>query len=65
VWDVSGLFVGDGSAFPTPSGVNPQITIYGIAHMMAGGIAARWRAARKQQQLKRAEKKGLKAVSRA
>jgi long-chain-alcohol oxidase len=42
-WDVAGLFIGDGSAFPTPSGVNPMITIYGLAYLTALGIASRWR----------------------
>jgi choline dehydrogenase-like flavoprotein len=40
-WDVRNLFVLDGSAFPTASGVNPQISIQAIAHMCARGLAAR------------------------
>lgn len=40
-WDVRDLHVLDGSAFPTASGVNPQISIQAIAHMAARGIAAR------------------------
>lgn len=44
-WDVAGLYVADGSAFPTPSGVNPMITIYGLAYLTAQGIASRWRRA--------------------
>lgn len=39
--DVSGLFVADASAFPTASGVNPMLTVYGIAHRAAGKIARR------------------------
>jgi choline dehydrogenase-like flavoprotein len=40
-WDVRDLYVCDGSAFPTASGVNPQISIQAIANMSARGIAAR------------------------
>jgi long-chain-alcohol oxidase len=40
-WDVRELYVFDGSAFPTASGVNPQISIQSIAHMGARGLAAR------------------------
>jgi long-chain-alcohol oxidase len=39
-WDVKRLYVCDGSAFPTASGVNPMISIEAIAHMNARGIAA-------------------------
>lgn len=42
-WDVSGLFVADASLFPTASGVNPMITVYGLSHMVAAGIAKRWK----------------------
>ena len=38
--EVAGLFVTDGSAFPTASGVNPMLSIYAIAHRAAGRIAA-------------------------
>jgi long-chain-alcohol oxidase len=40
-WDVRDLYVFDGSAFPTASGVNPQISIQAIAHMGAQGLVAR------------------------
>ena len=40
-WDARDLYVFDGSAFPTASGVNPQISIQSIAHMGARGLAAR------------------------
>jgi choline dehydrogenase-like flavoprotein len=40
-WEVRGLYVLDGSSFPTASGVNPQISIQAIAHMGARGLAAR------------------------
>ena len=40
-WDVRGLYVMDGSSFPTASGVNPQISIQAIAHMNARALAAR------------------------
>ncbi len=36
VWDVPGLYVVDASAFPTASGVNPMLTIMGMAHRAAG-----------------------------
>ena len=39
--EVQGLFVVDGSVFPTASGVNPMLTIYGIANRAAKKIAAR------------------------
>jgi choline dehydrogenase-like flavoprotein len=41
VWSTPDLYVCDGSAFPTASGVNPMVTIEAIAHMNARGIAAR------------------------
>ena len=41
VWDVPGLYVCDGAAFPTASGANPMVTIEALAHLNARGIAAR------------------------
>ena len=40
-WDVRDLYVLDGSAFPTASGVNPQISIQAIAHMGARTLASK------------------------
>jgi long-chain-alcohol oxidase len=40
-WEVRNLYVLDGSTFPTPSGVNPQISIQAIAHMSARELAAK------------------------
>jgi choline dehydrogenase-like flavoprotein len=39
VWGTRGLYVADASVFPTSSGVNPMLTIMGIAHRAAGIIA--------------------------
>jgi choline dehydrogenase-like flavoprotein len=39
--EVKDLFVVDASAFPTASGVNPMLTIYGIARRAAFRIADR------------------------
>lgn len=40
--EVKDLFVLDASAFPTASGTNPMLTVYGIAHMAATKIAKRY-----------------------
>ncbi|MDQ6915283.1 MAG: GMC family oxidoreductase N-terminal domain-containing protein, partial [Actinomycetota bacterium] len=37
--DVKGVWIGDGSAFPTPSGTNPMISIMALAHRTAEAIA--------------------------
>ncbi|MGH2523630.1 MAG: GMC family oxidoreductase, partial [Anaerolineales bacterium] len=34
-WDVRNLYLTDASTFPTPSGVNPMITIMAVAHRAA------------------------------
>jgi long-chain-alcohol oxidase len=39
VWGVRGLYVADASVFPSASGVNPMLTVMGIAHRAAGIIA--------------------------
>jgi choline dehydrogenase-like flavoprotein len=41
VWSTPGLYVFDGSAFPTASGVNPMVTIEALAHMNARALAAK------------------------
>lgn len=41
VWGVKGLYVADASTFPSASGVNPMLTVMGIAHRAAGCIAAK------------------------
>ena len=38
--DVSGVWIGDGSAFPTAPGVNPMISIMSLAHRTAEHIKA-------------------------
>lgn len=40
-WDLEGLYVADGSCFPTASGVNPMISIESIAYMTAKRLADR------------------------
>jgi choline dehydrogenase-like flavoprotein len=43
VHDTPGLYVMDGSCFPTASGVNPMLTIEALAHRSASRLAARLR----------------------
>jgi choline dehydrogenase-like flavoprotein len=38
-WDVRGVYLADGSTFPTASGVNPMVTIEAIAHLNASRLA--------------------------
>jgi choline dehydrogenase-like flavoprotein len=38
--DTKGVWIGDGSAFPTAPGVNPMISIMSLAHSTAGKILA-------------------------
>jgi choline dehydrogenase-like flavoprotein len=40
VWGIPGLYVADASVFPTASGVNPMLSVMGIAHRAAGVIAS-------------------------
>jgi choline dehydrogenase-like flavoprotein len=42
VFGVRGLYIGDASAFPLSSGVNPMITIMAMAHHTARRIADTW-----------------------
>jgi choline dehydrogenase-like flavoprotein len=37
--DVKGVWIGDGSAFPTPSGTNPMVSIMALARRTAEAIA--------------------------
>jgi choline dehydrogenase-like flavoprotein len=41
---IDNLHVVDGSVFPTSLGVNPQLSIYGLAHLMADRLAGLWRS---------------------
>jgi choline dehydrogenase-like flavoprotein len=43
---IPGLYVGDGSLFPTAIGVNPMITIMALARRVARTIGAEGRPAR-------------------
>jgi choline dehydrogenase-like flavoprotein len=38
--DAQGVWIGDGSAFPTPSGTNPMVSIMALAHRTADAMAA-------------------------
>jgi choline dehydrogenase-like flavoprotein len=38
--DTPGVWIGDGSAFPTSSGTNPMITIMALAHRTGEAIVA-------------------------
>lgn len=42
VFGIRGLYIGDASAFPLSSGVNPMITIMAMAHHTAHRIADTW-----------------------
>lgn len=45
VHGLANVHVIDGSVFPTSLGVNPQLSIYGLAHLVATRLAGRWGAA--------------------
>ncbi|PSC68186.1 Long-chain-alcohol oxidase FAO1 isoform A [Micractinium conductrix] len=45
-WEVAGLYCADGSTFPTPTGVNPMITIESISYMLTKRLAAELAAAK-------------------
>ena len=40
-FEVRNLFVADGSALPTATGVNPMLTIMGVSYMVAQQIKAK------------------------
>lgn len=48
---MSGLYVADGSTFPTALGVNTMVTIYATSYLTAQGIARRWKKQRLNGQL--------------
>ena len=52
--DVAGVWIGDGSAFPTPSGTNPMITIMALASRTAERILDEAGATRKAGQTEEA-----------
>ena len=45
-WDVEDLVVCDGSAFPSASGVNPNMSIQALSHLNATRLAERLGASR-------------------
>jgi choline dehydrogenase-like flavoprotein len=47
--DTQGVWIGDASAFPTPSGTNPMITIMALAHRTAERIVGAARPAALQE----------------
>lgn len=40
-WQLENLAIHDGSLFPTSIGVNPQLSVYGVANRLAQGLAKR------------------------
>jgi choline dehydrogenase-like flavoprotein len=47
--DAGGVWIGDGSAFPTAPGVNPMISIMSLAHRTAANIAAGSKRERREE----------------
>jgi choline dehydrogenase-like flavoprotein len=47
--DVKGVWIGDGSAFPTAPGVNPMISIMSLAHRTAANITASSKRERREE----------------
>ena len=43
--EIESLYIADGSVVPSALGVNPQLTIYGLAHLMATRLAEQWKSA--------------------
>jgi len=43
VHGMENVHVVDGSVFPTSLGVNPQLSIYGLAHLVSGRLASAWK----------------------
>ncbi|MEA2309984.1 MAG: hypothetical protein QOI65_2270, partial [Thermoleophilaceae bacterium] len=46
--DTKGVWIGDGSAFPTPSGTNPMVSIMALAHRTAEALASEVGAASRE-----------------
>lgn len=46
VWGMKGLWVADSSTLPTATGVNPQVSTYGMSDFIARGIESEWRERR-------------------
>jgi choline dehydrogenase-like flavoprotein len=40
-WQVENLSIHDGSLFPTSIGANPQLSVYGVANLLAQGLVKR------------------------
>jgi choline dehydrogenase-like flavoprotein len=53
--DAKGVWVGDGSSFPTSSGTNPMVSIMALAHRTAEAIADEAGAAAKTSKAEAAQ----------